>query len=401
MKINRGYKYRLRPTRKQKILINKYCGSCRFIYNKYLQETINNYKETNKRTSCYDQMKTLPILKKKEDTLWLQEVPSQSLQAVLKNLDRSFKNFFKGISSFPVFKKKNKTIDSVNFPQGDKISIIDINSKNSYIKLPKLKLVKFRKHRDFEGSIKNATISRDGLNYYISFCVEENIEVTPRHLLENTIGLDKGVTHTITTSNSEFFDLPVSKIKTIENTIKKYQIKLSKQIKFTVRWLHFKRIINRLHKKITRIRIDFLHKLSYNLTKNHSLVVVEDLKLSNMTRSSKGTIESPGSNVAQKSGLNRSILRQGLGILQNFLDYKSLWYSSEVVKVNPKYTSQTCYSCGYRDKDNRKSQSIFHCLKCNYEDNADINAAKNILRLGIESLGIESLEAPTKTAKAV
>ncbi len=407
MEILKGYKYRLRPSRKQTIKLVSWMGACGFIYNKGLEERIEYYNKTGKGLSYTDQQNKLPELKKQEGLEWLKNVPSQGLQYSLRNLDRAFTNFFRGNAEYPDFKKKHKSTDSITFPQGNRIEFFEMTKNNSYVQLPKLGKIKFRKHRDFIGATKSATITKEGSHFYISFCVKTEQDILEMPLLNKPIGLDKGVVHTIAGSmaiaktKSHFSDLPVLKIKYIEKEIAKYQRKISKQEKFSPSWRHFKTIIGNLHRKITRIRTDFLHKLSYNVTNNHGLIVVEDLKLRNMTASAKGTIEVPGKNVAQKSGPNRSILRQGLGIFQRLLEYKSQWYGSHVVKVDPKYTSQTCCKCQNRSKENRKEQAVFHCVSCGHIENADINAAKNILRLGLESLGLTSLEAPTIAAQAV
>ena len=401
MKINKGMKYRLRPTKKQAIKLGQWIGSCRFIYNQGLQERKDCYEETKKGLSYKDQQNKLPELKNQDEFSWLKEVPSQCLQMALRHLDTAYKNFFKGTAKYPQFKKKFKNTDTITFPQGDRVEIVEINKNNSKVKLPKIGLLKFRNHRALEGKVKSVTISREGSDWYISFCIENEIEVRQKPLELAPIGLDKGIVHTIASSEEVFFDLPVKSIKEIEKEIAKYQRKLAKEEKFSNRWIHFKRIIGNLHRKITRLRKEFLHQLSYALTNNHGLIVVEDLKVRNMSASASGTVEKPGKNVAQKSGLNRSILRQGWGIFQTMLDYKAKWYGSYIEKVNPAYTSQTCSKCRHNDKNNRKEQSVFCCLSCGYTANADINAARNVLRLGLESLGVIPLEAPTITASAV
>lgn len=117
--------------------------------------------------------------------------------------------------------------------------------------------------------------------------------------------------------------------------------------------------------------------------KENSIIVVEDLKLKNMTKSAKGTSKTHGKNVKAKSGLNRVLLDLSIGEFVRQLEYKSKWYGRKLIKVNPAYTSQTCSSCGHKAKENRLSQSTFCCVKCGHSDNADYNAANNILRRGL------------------
>jgi IS605 OrfB family transposase len=130
------------------------------------------------------------------------------------------------------------------------------------------------------------------------------------------------------------------------------------------------------------VRKDFLHKLSTRICKNHARVYVEGLHIKNMSSSARGTIDDPGTKVKAKSGLNKSILDQGWFEFRRQLDYKLLWEGGMLVEVDFRYTSQTCSCCGYRSKENRQSQAVFRCLACGHEENADVNAAKNILTVG-------------------
>ena len=133
-----------------------------------------------------------------------------------------------------------------------------------------------------------------------------------------------------------------------------------------------------LHKKISRMRQDFLHKASHWVAKNHGIVVLEDLQVKNMSRSAKGTMNEPGRNVNAKAGLNKSILDQGWGEFRRQLEYKLTWLGGELHIVPPQYTSQTCSECKHVDRGSRLSQAKFKCTSCGYESNADVNAARNI-----------------------
>ncbi len=140
------------------------------------------------------------------------------------------------------------------------------------------------------------------------------------------------------------------------------------------------------------------HKVSTVISKNHAVVVLENLKVGNMTRSAKGTVEAPGRNIRQKSGLNKSILDQGWGLLKQMLEYKLRWSGGMLLLVDPAYTSQTCSVCGHVDAGNRTDQKTFHCLHCGHEAHADVNAAKNILARGLESLPSQSTDELQATA---
>ena len=130
-------------------------------------------------------------------------------------------------------------------------------------------------------------------------------------------------------------------------------------------------------------RQDFIHKLTYNLVKNNSIILVEDLKLMNLTKSAKGNAQSHGKNVSQKSGLNRVILDLGISEFYRQLIYKCNWYGRTLIKVDPKYTSQECSNCGHTCKENRRTQEIFECVKCGHKDHADLDASIVIFRRGL------------------
>jgi putative transposase len=153
--------------------------------------------------------------------------------------------------------------------------------------------------------------------------------------------------------------------------------------------------IQKLHKKIADTRRDFLHKTTSAISKNHAVVVVEDLQVKNMSKSASGTIESPGRNVKAKSGLNKSILDQGWGEFVRQLGYKLSWLGGKLLKIAPQYTSQKCSHCGCISKDNRKRQASFKCIACGFEFNADHNAALNILAAGhaVSACGEERAQA--------
>jgi len=384
MKISKSFKFKLIPTAGQKEMFAQNAGVCRFLYNLCLEHRILSWTQYRHGINYYDQANQLKDMKKVEGFEWLKTPPSQILQQSLKDLDRAFSNFFKGISDFPKFKKRGGQ-DSFRFPDPKQFFVEILTKRLGAVTLPKIGRVKYIKSRDIEGRIRNATISRDGDDWYISFNCEQEIEFPG--ISGTGVGIDRGIAKTIALSNesgycSDELILPANIIKGIEDRIGVLQKRLRKMVKFSQAWKKAKKAIGKLHRKITRIRHDFLHKLSTKLTKNHSLLVLEKLKIKNMSKSASGTLEEPGSNVAAKSGLNRSILRQGWYMFQTFLEYKSKWYGSEIEFVPAHYSSQTCSRCSHRDSENRKSQEHFQCIKCGHAENADNNAAKVIFTRG-------------------
>jgi putative transposase len=164
---------------------------------------------------------------------------------------------------------------------------------------------------------------------------------------------------------------------------------MSRKKKFSNNWKKAKAKVQRIHVRIANARRDYLHKTSTAISKNHAMVVVEDLQVSQMSRSAAGTAEQPGSNVRAKAGLNRSILDQGWAEFRRQLDYKMRWAGGVFLVVPPQNTSRTCPGCGHVSSDNRKTQAVFACVACGYSENADLVGAINILRAGHARLACE------------
>ena len=144
--------------------------------------------------------------------------------------------------------------------------------------------------------------------------------------------------------------------------------------------------LRRVEQKRQDSMTGYQHRLSHQLVRDHQVVCIENTQTSNLTRSAKGTTEEPGTNVSQKTGLNRSILAQGWYGLRTKLEYKAEWYGRQFVPVPAHHTSQRCSACGHVAAGNRPSQSVFRCTNCSHEANADVNAAENIRRLGLTAL---------------
>jgi putative transposase len=176
---------------------------------------------------------------------------------------------------------------------------------------------------------------------------------------------------------------PVSSFRKYEKELAREQQKLVRKEKFSQNWRKQKARIQQMHRKIARIRNDFLHKTSTIISKTHAVIVLEDLSVKSMSRSARGTVDAPGRNVRAKAGLNKSILDRGWAEFRRQLEYKQAWHGGVVIAIDPRNTSRTCPSCGYVSAENRKTQAVFRCLRCGYTADADVNAAQNILRRGI------------------
>lgn len=374
MEIRQGFKFRLKPKHPQIVKMRQFAGCCRFVWNKALAVEKENYTETGKRLGYNKLAGLLVDWKKDPETAFLKEVHSQILQQSLKDLDTAYKNFFEKRAERPKFKKRG-VHDSFRYPQGFKL-----DEENSRIFLPKIGWVKYFNHRKVIGIPKNVTVSQSCDNWYVSIQTERSIE-EPVHASNSEIGIDMGVAHFATLSDGTFIE-PINTFKKYADKLAYFQRKLAKKVKFSSNWKKLKFKIQKLHRKIADTRRDFLHKATSAISKNHALVVVEDLQVKNMSKSASGTIDAPGKHVKAKSGLNKSILDQGWGELVRQLEYKLLWLGGVLIKIAPQYTSQKCSKCGYVCKDNRKSQANFKCMACGFECNADYNAALNILAAG-------------------
>jgi len=377
-----AYKYRLKTKTAEELLMRQFAGCCRFVWNKALALQKERL-DAGERTISYNKLALL-LPSWKKDHPFLNDAPSQTLQQVLMNLDRAIKDAFdpkQPEKLFPVFKKKGKSRDSFRYPQGFKI-----NGKRVF--LPKIGWVGFRKSRDTEGAPKNITVSRNGKHWFASIQTEQEV-AEPIHPSGSLVGIDRGVKQFAALSDGSVF-APLNSFKKMEEKLAKEQRKLARKIKKSKNWFKQKSRITKLHIKIADMRSDYLHKLSTTISKNHAVVVLEELKVKNMSASAKGAKEAPGKRVKQKSGLNKAILDQGWGYFRLMLEYKQARLGGWVVYVNPAYTSQTCSRCGHIHPGNRKSQAEFVCLSCGFTANADLNAAINIKRAGHAQLACQA-----------
>ncbi|MEO7159204.1 MAG: transposase [Polaromonas sp.] len=372
MKRLQAFKFELMPNGEQQRDMRRFAGARRFVFNKALDIQKANHAAGGKFIAYVDMANRLPEWKKEFE--WLKESPSQSLQQLLKDSERAFKNFFEKRADFPRFKKKGSG-EIFRFPQG-----FEIDQGNSRIKLPKLGQMRYRNSRDILGIAKNITISQAGGTWFASIQTEREVE-QPIPAATSAIGIDMGITRFATMSDASFI-APLNSFKKHETRLRRYQRKMSRKVKFSKNWNKAKRKVQNLHTRIGNARKDFLHKATTEISKNHAMVAIEDLQVGNMSKSSKGTAEAPGKNVAAKSGLNKAILDQGWFEFRRQLEYKLNWTGAILIPVPAHYTSQSCPCCGHVAKANRQTQARFACVDCGYENHADVVGAMNVLARG-------------------
>lgn len=354
--------------------MRRFAGACRFVFNRALALQNENHEAGSKYISYNKMASWLIEWKSHPDTQWLKDAPSQPLQQSLKDLERGYKNFFQKRAALPRFKKRGKN-DAFRYPQG-----VKLDQTNNRISLPKLGWIRYRNSREVIGEVKNVTVSKSCGKWYVSIQTEYEIP-EPVHKATSMVGLDAGVTKLATLSDGTVYQ-PVNSFKANQRKLAMLQRQLSRKVKFSANWQKQKKKIQLLHSHIANIRRDHLHKVTSEISKNHAMIVIEDLKVSNMSKSAKGTAEWRGRNVRAKSGLNRSILDQGWYEMRRQLEYKQHWRGGHVLAIPPAYTSQRCACCGHTAKENRQTQSKFVCQLCGYAENADINGARNILAAG-------------------
>lgn len=352
MEITKTYKYKLRLTKAQQRRINNWIGTCRYIYNVALEAKIGAYKAVHKNLSCYDLHKQLTEVRKEFD--WVRDVPAQTLQDVTERLDKAYSSFFSG-GGFPRWAKKDK-YRSITFKS--------VKHKNGKFVLPKIGTVKYFDSRDVKGELRRATVTKEFDGYYISVVTKQERETIPFH--ESQVGIDMGVAFFASLSDGTQIENPHF-IKQHERRLRIEQRSLSRKQKGSRSWYKQKYVVAKTHAKVLRSRKDFLHKTSVDLVNDHGLIAVEDLKVKNMIKFGH---------------LSKSISDVSWSMFRDMLEYKGDWYNTEIVAVDPKYTSQTCADCGAVDKKSRVSQNKYVCTSCGCESNADINAAKNILKRG-------------------
>jgi len=375
MEIHKAYKFRLYPNKKQKVFINKSIGSCRFVYNYFLdRKTIyyNEHKNDKKKNISFIETEhELKLLKEKEEFIWLNEINSQSLQFSLRNLDSAYSRFYKKLSKFPTFKKKRNG-GSFTIPQFSKI--VEEGNKFYFIKIPKLKEpLKFRVTREIEGKILYVTISKTSTDkYFISFTTKQEVKIK-NNKKKKAIGIDLGLKTLVVTSDNDVFKT-TKKFKSKEKKLKRIQRKHSKAKKGGKNRDKLRKRLAIQYEKIKNSRMDYSHKISNYIVENQDIIVTEDLNIKGMLQNHK---------------LSKSISNQGWYELIRQLEYKSNWNNKIFYQINRWYpSSQICNYCGKQNTNLKLSDRVWVCPHCKKEIDRDYNAACNIRDLGLNDLSI-------------
>ena len=359
-------------------------GACRYVWNHFREKNLADYqafkngKGQRPHTSYFSL--GVEFTKLRHETDWLQELPANPIKHTLKYFADALKEAMAGKKGFPKPRSRNRHAPGFTLPSKENFRIKNIDKKYSLLLIPKVGWVTLTRRggNPWEDGVPKQVVLRHDGHRWRAFVFYE-IEVEEKMDDGKVLGVDMNVRQ-IATSDGDFYHLPDLKKK--EARRKRYQRRMARQVKGSNRRKDTKKKLAKVSRKIANIRKNWVHQTTKEISGKCGTVVVEDLKVKNMTASAKGTVENPGKNVAQKAGLNRAILDTALGELRRNLEYKC----GRLVEVNPAYTSQRCSECGHTDKENRKTQARFRCVSCGYMSNADTNAAMNIRRLGMAQL---------------
>lgn len=354
---NYSYRFRLMPNQEQRVLLAKHFGAIRYTYNHFLAARKDKYLESKKSSNYYGDCKILTELKK---TLpWMKEVYSQSLQFSLKCLDAAYNNFFAGRGKFPVFKAKHAH-QSFRVPQNVKVG-------ENRLYIPKfLEGIKMVKHREVEGEIKFATISRNKAGqYHVSITVERDIPVLP--VVDAEVGVDLGIKTLAVCSDGTTYE-NAKPYRTLARRLKMAQRRLSSKKKGSKNRDRAKRKLAKMHLKVKNIRNDHLHKVTTKIIRENQTVYLETLNVQGMMKN---------------HCLAGAIADASFYETKRQLEYKAGWYGRTVKYLDRWFpSSKTCSGCGFIKQDLRLSDREWACPRCGEVHDRDLNAARMILKQG-------------------
>ena len=377
MLVQKAVKVQIYPRESDKELLAKHFGVRRFIFNKFLEIRQKEYLE-NKVSIGYNACSALVTeMKKQPEYEWLNEVNSQSIQAALKDLDGAYDRFFRKISKFPKFKSKYNSRQSFKVPQFAKI---DWEAKT--LKIPKFKTpFKFRgKHSAELIKINSVTISKNASGKYFA-SIQGEFEIPEKESTGEIIGVDLGIKSLLIDSNGA----EIKNERFLKKALKKIkyeQRQLSKKKKGSNSRNKQRKVLAKQYQKVTDQRNNYLHQVSTKLINDNQVIVLEDLAVKNMVKNHK---------------LAQAISDVSWGSLVSMLKYKAIWYNRQVIQIDRFYpSSKTCSHCHHLMSSMDLSIREWVCPSCGIHHDRDVNAAKNILRQGLNIMSGLGTKSDTK-----
>lgn len=373
--IHYTYKFRLYPTKEQEQKFSQFFGCQRFIYNYFLNKRKERYQ--NNETSTYNKdAGELTHLKNEYD--WLRIPNSQSLQRTLRNLDTAFNKFFTKKAKFPRFKNR-RTKQSFCIPQKTKV-------ENSKLYIPKFKEgIKIKQHRNIEGSIINATISKKPCgHYYVAITVERKVKQHKRN--NKKVGVDLGIKDLAVLSDGTRYK-NIRPYKTLQQRLAFLQKRYSKKTKDSNNKEKARVKVARLHERIANIRHNHLHQVTSKIVSENQTIVLEDLNVRGMLKNRK---------------LAKSVADVSFYEFVRQITYKAEWYGRTLIQVDRWYpSSKTCHNCGFVNQDLTLSDRDWQCPSCKKMLDRDRNAAMNILNEGqrLNTVGTTEVKACGEDAR--
>lgn len=361
--VKRAYKYRFYPTPEQADQLARTFGCVRYVYNRALAERSRAWAQEQRRVTFADTSKMLTAWKRDPETAWLSEPSKGPLQAALRNLQAAYDRFWRKQNGFPKFKKKGKTRDSATYYANC------FTFRDGKVKLAKQKEpLDIRWSRPLPGGAEpsQVTVSRDAAGrYHISILVEEVIAELPK--IDSAVGIDAGITTLYTLSTGEKVANPRHEKKDREK-LAHAQRALSRKQKGSRNYAKARRKVAKIHGRIADRRRDHLHKLSTRLVRENQVIAIEDLSVRNMVKN---------------HSLARSISDASWSSFRTMLEYKADWYGRDVVAIDRFYpSSKTCSECGRIAESLPLNIREWECA-CGAVHDRDVNAAKNILAVGL------------------
>ncbi|QFY14860.1 transposase [Nonomuraea phyllanthi] len=363
-------RYRLQPSPAQEAALLVHCGHARFVWNLAVEQHAH-WRPGRKRAPGFAEQ-CRQLTEARAESGWLRAGSIIVQQQALKDFAQAMANFFGATHRRPTWRKRGcgEGFRIVAVKAGD---VRRLSRHVGEVKVPKVGWVRFRWSRPVPDGVKSYRVTRDRAGrWHVAFAaIPEPIPVPGTG---EAVGVDRGVAVSAALSTGEMLNAPGPRA-TEKARLLRLLRKLARAKRGSNRRGKVKAAIARVKARESDRRKDWVEKISTDLARRFDVIAVEDLKIGNMTRSARGSIDAPGRNVRQKAGLNRGILAAGWGPLITRLEHKA---PGRVVKVNPAYTSQRCSACGIVDAKSRESQADFRCRSCGYACNADVNAARNI-----------------------